>query len=110
MKQVGLAGSLSSGWGTAGVVLENQTATRVVFSPPSMPCFTHSSRVESRLPTALLLVPLAFQPAKGSLLPCVRSQGWNTQYVAQSTPQGRFLHVYSFFFPLSPLPGAQIPH
>lgn len=41
-----------------------------------------SSQVESRLPTALLLVPAVLQPGTGACLPCVRSQHWSVQSVA----------------------------
>ena len=63
---------------------------------------------ESRLPTALLLVPLSLQSAKGAL-PFVRPQGWVIQYVAQITqsPVNR-LYVYSLCFPLNLLPEAQV--
>ena len=46
---------------------------------------THSSREDSRLPTALLLVTLALQPAKGAGLPYVGPQDWEAQYVAGTT-------------------------
>ena len=42
---------------------------------------THSSWAESRLPTVLLLVPLAHQPAKGAHLVCVEHRDWGSLYV-----------------------------
>ena len=44
--------------------------------------FMHTSRVESRLPTAFLLDPPAHQLAKGAHLPCITHQVWGVQYVA----------------------------
>lgn len=70
------------------VVMENRPATDTVFN---LPCFRNKqtcvcfSQVELSLPTVLLLVPQALQPAKGAYLPYVRPQGWGTQYVAQTT-------------------------
>ena len=40
---------------------------------------------ESRLPTDLLLVHMALQPAKGVSIPCVRPQELCVQYMAQTT-------------------------
>ena len=87
------------------VVMENGPATDTVFNLPSLPCFRNkqtcvcSSQVELSLPTALLLVPQALQPAKGAYLPYVRPQGWGVQYVAQTTDSpGRVsIHVISLF-------------
>lgn len=52
-----------------------------------------SSRVEFRLPTALLLVPLALPPA------CLRLQDWGMLYVAQTarSPGRNATHVISPF-------------
>lgn len=40
---------------------------------------------EARLPTDLLLVHMALQPAKGVSLPCVRPQDLCVQYMARTT-------------------------
>ena len=56
-----------------------------------LPCFQSrqvcvNSRVQARLLTALLLVPLVFKPAKRTCPPSFRPQGWDAQYVFQLLP------------------------
>ena len=48
------------------------------------PALEHSSQAESRLPTALLLVPAVLQPAKGACLLMCRTSGLGVQFVAFS--------------------------
>ena len=65
--------------------------------------------VESRLPTALLLVPVVLQPAKGAHLPCVGPQGWGPICGSQHSLPRAGPHPGIFPFPLSSLPVAQVP-
>lgn len=51
------------------------------FSEHKQAC-AHSSWAESKLPRALLSVPLTLQPTKGTHFTRVRPQGWGTQHVA----------------------------
>ena len=59
------------------------------FNLPSLPCLgskqvsVHSSGVDARLPTALLLVSLVLQRIKIVCFSCVGPQDWGVQYVAQ---------------------------
>ena len=75
----------------AEVVVKNWAATGTVLILPSAPCLgskpalMSSSGVEPSLPTALLLIPVALQPAKGAHLLCVRFQGRGTQYVTRTS-------------------------
>lgn len=55
----------------------------------------HSSGAESRLPTALLLVPMALQPVKGAC-PCAGSQDSNTQSVAFTAHFPRWISSHEF--------------
>ena len=91
LKQAGLELVLSSHWGLHQP-WGKLASVPCSFSLPSLPCFgskqacVRSSWVESRLPTAFLLVPLTvLQPAKGTCLPSVRPQGLGAQYVALTT-------------------------
>lgn len=66
---------LSSGWSTLQGACRKPTAIVCNFNVPSPLCFWHkqayaySSQAESRLPSALLLVPLPLQPTKGLISP-----------------------------------------
>ena len=105
VEQVGLQQSLSSGWGICQGSHGKPASDRGSFSLPcfrSKQAYVCSSQIESKLPKALLLVPLPIQLAKGTELPSVRPQGWCTQNMASTAhSQGSPL--------LSPLPGAQVP-
>ena len=66
------------------------------FKLPSLPCFRRKkvfvriSWAESRLPSALLLVPPAPQAAERACVPFVRTQDWGTHMRLElPTPQGR---------------------
>ena len=61
--------------------------------------FPCSSEVESRLPTAPLLIPVAFQPVKKAHLPYVTPQTWGAQCVVQIAhfPGQISANVFSFF-------------
>ena len=62
--------------------------------------------MESRHLTALLLVPVALQPIKGTLLPHVGPQDWAAQSVALTTHSpGQVSTCVFSLFPLSPLSG-----
>ena len=80
---------LESKWGWSVLLAQTGVWARVLaashscsLNPPPLPSFmikqacVHSSRVESRLPTALLLVPLALQPAKGGGLSSLCGTPW----------------------------------
>lgn len=79
-----------------------------VLNPHFPPCIgskeaqVHTFWMECGLPTALLLVPLAPQPAKGAHLP-FGFQGWGAKYVAQITHfSGRIsTHVIFLFICIS---------
>ena len=115
-KQVGLELSLSSGWGMyrgSGRKLASLFSL-LWFQLPSPPCFggkcvyTHS-KADPRLSSALLLIPPALQPAKGTCVSCVRPQDWGTQYVGWNVHSPRrILPLCNLPFPLSSLAGAQV--
>ena len=102
--------SLSSGW------LWNQPDTCTALSLLPLLCLGSeqvgipSSWVEFRLPTALLLVPAVLQPAVGTYLPCVRPQGWDTQYCCSNHEHPREdCYSRDLPFPLSLLSRARVP-
>ena len=69
-----------------------------------------SSWVESRLPTSLVLVPPALQPAQGARLPCIGPQNWGRPICGSHHSLPRVgLHLCNLPVPLSPLPVTQIP-
>ena len=87
------------------------------FSLPSLPCFrsknacAQSSWVESRLPTALLSIPLALQPDWGTRLPSVRPKlEVHNMWLKSLTTCGlnHSLHPWTPPLLLSPLPGPQV--
>ena len=93
-----------SSWGTQWAVMRNQTTTGAVLNLLSSPCLkskpalAHSLWAKSRLCTALLLVPLAFQPAKGLVCPVSDPRtGVPNMWLNQLTPQGRSPLMYSPF-------------
>lgn len=65
------------------------------FSLHSLPCFRSNSActcfsiVESRLPTAFVLVQLSFHPAKGICLPSAGPEDKDTQYVVWTVHSSR---------------------
>ena len=69
--------------------------------------FACSSEVESRLPTARLLIPVAFQPVKKApyvIFPMSHPRlGVSNMWFKLLTPQGRYLPMYSFSSEYSPL-------
>lgn len=67
----------------------------------------HSSGAESRLPTALLLVPMVLQPAKGAVLVQDPRARTPNLWLSLLTSHGGSLPMNSL--PLSPLPGAEVP-
>ena len=89
-------------------VAEHGAAPERLLNLPSPPCHISkptlacSSQLESRLPTALLLVPLAHQPAKGAGLPCIGPQGWGPSVWLEPLTQGESLLMYWIFPPDTP--------
>lgn len=55
---------------------------------------TCSSKVETNLPIALLLVPAAFQPVKVAHVPWVGPQDWGPQYVAWTAHSSERVSVH----------------
>lgn len=86
-RQAVLEHLLGSGWGIPCGGPGKSVSHLHGFNLPSLPCFTRKkafmciSWAESRLPSALLLVPPAPQPAKRACVPFVRTQDWGSQYV-----------------------------
>lgn len=69
---------------------------------------THSSQVDSMLPSVLLLVAVALHPAKRD---CVLHTGpldYGIQSVDQTTHSTWWVSTCNLPFPLSPLPGTQV--
>ena len=95
-----LEGSLSSGRGTLPGEPWETGQPPVQFQSPSLPCTgsksTHicSSKVETSLPTALLLVPAAFQPVKVAHVPWVGPQDCGPQYVAWTAHSSERVSVH----------------
>ena len=80
-------------------------ATRAVFNLPCLPCFRGKASTFMLLTsglqpsTALLVVPVALQPAQGAHLPCVGPRNWGAQFVARTshTPGRVSARVISLF-------------
>ena len=84
-----------------GTVFQNWTNS---WHQPSLPwlrnrqAYVSSSGVECRLPTVLLLVPLALQPVKGAYLPWVWPRsGMPSKCLKLFTPQGGSPPMWSLF-------------
>ena len=87
---------------TAGWVPETQQPLKQPSlrpSPLGKSAHACSSRAESGLPTALLLLPVVLQPAKGACLPRRGSQDWGAQSVAWTahSPGQISTHISSLF-------------
>ena len=79
--QCGLGCVLRS-WETSQSPEQFQSASSSLFPGVSKQACACFLRVESRFPTALLLLPLVFKPPKGTHLPGVKPQVWGSpQYV-----------------------------
>lgn len=71
--------------------------------------YSHSSRANSRFPTALLLVPLVFKSTKGTHLLGVRPQdGMSNVWFLPLTPQGGSPSPCNPPLPLCPLLGPSV--
>ena len=77
-------------------------------TPPWEQASTSSSRVESRLPTALLLVPVIFYPSRGACLLGVGPQDWAPACGSHCSLLRASVYPCRLAFPPGPLPGAQI--
>ena len=88
VRQAVLECSLGSDWGVHWDGCRKPVSHPHNLNPPSPLCFgwtrafVHYSCQESRLPSVILLVPLAFNPVKGTHVPFVRTQSKGTQYVS----------------------------
>lgn len=91
LQYVGLGQFLSSSWAWWGGLRKPVTCT-VSYHPVhllgSKQAFTSSSWVELRLLTTILLVPPAFQPAKGLFFPVSDSAGIMKMWLVPFTSQG----------------------
>ena len=94
------------------VVTGNLADARADLSPPchgGKPVSACTSWPDSKLPTALLLVPTVVQPAKGGLFPLRRTPGlgYSDYGFNHSLPRAGD-DPRNLFYPLSSLPGAEL--
>ena len=111
MRQAVLEHLLGSGWGIPCGGPGKSLSHLHGFNLPSLPCFRRKkafmciSWAECRLPSALLLVPPAPQPAKRAV---GGTQDWGTQYVAwTSHPPGQISTCVISSSEFVPSPGAR---
>ena len=89
-------------------------ASHAAYKPQSESCFRSKqmcacfSQVESRLHTALLLVPLSLQLSTGLIFPVLVPRVGAPVCGSNHSLPGRISFLYNFHFPLSLLPGAQV--